>query len=62
LERKLAVNDYLPLLGRDLVLVGGQAVNLWTERYLPKEHSIGMFLPFTSRDADFIQFAVAGEA
>jgi hypothetical protein len=55
LERDRTVEDYFELLdeGTGLLLVGGQAVNLWAERYRDIEPSILDFQPFTSRDADF---------
>lgn len=39
--------------GRPYVLVGGQAVNYWAERYLPVEPALRELLPFTSEDIDF---------
>lgn len=59
LERKRTVKDYLDLLdeGTGLLLVGGQAVNLWAERYRDKDASIIKYLPFTSGDADFYRRA-----
>jgi len=47
----------LGVLGRDglpRVIVGGQAVNVWAERYLPIEPDLAEFLPFTSRDLDLL--------
>ena len=59
LERNRTVKDYLDLLdeGTGLLLVGGQAVNLWAERYRDKDASIINYLPFTSGDADFYRRA-----
>ena len=59
MERDRTVKDYLDLLdeGTGLLLVGGQAVNLWAERYREKEPAILRFQPFTSRDADFYRRA-----
>ena len=39
--------------GLPYVLVGGQAVNYWAERYLPVEPGLQKMLPFTSEDIDF---------
>ena len=40
-------------LERDLVLVGGQAVNFWASRYQPRVPELGREAPFTSKDIDF---------
>lgn len=57
LERNRTVKDYLDLLdeGTGLLLVGGQAVNLWAERYRSEDPAILEYLPFTSGDADFYE-------
>ncbi len=34
------------------LIVGGQAVNLWAEIYVPAEPELHQFEPFTSKDAD----------
>jgi len=39
--------------GRPYILIGGQAVNYWAERYLPTEPTLRKLLPFTSVDIDF---------
>ncbi len=39
--------------GRPYILVGGQAVNYWAERYLPTEPELQKLVPFTSEDIDF---------
>jgi hypothetical protein len=39
--------------GRPYVLIGGQAVNYWAERYLKNEPELEGLLPFTSEDIDF---------
>jgi hypothetical protein len=59
LERNRTVKDYLDLLeeGTGLLLVGGQAVNIWAELYRAKEPAILEYLPFTSGDADFYRRA-----
>ncbi len=40
-------------LDRDLVLVGGQAVNFWAFVYEPRVPALAQAGPFTSRDIDF---------
>lgn len=40
-------------VGRLYVLIGGQAVNYWAERYLATEAGLKKFAPFTSQDIDF---------
>jgi len=37
------------------LLVGGQAVNLWAQRYRSEDPAILDYLPFTSGDADFYE-------
>jgi hypothetical protein len=39
--------------GLPYVLIGGQAVNYWAERYFSVEPELGKLLPFTSEDIDF---------
>lgn len=39
--------------GEPFVLVGGQAVNYWAERYLAREPELAPWRPFTSEDIDF---------
>lgn len=39
--------------GLPYVLIGGQAVNYWAERYLTKEPELRKRVPFTSEDIDF---------
>lgn len=39
--------------GRPYILIGGQAVNYWAERYLATEPGLQKLLPFTSVDIDF---------
>jgi hypothetical protein len=38
---------------RPYILVGGQAVNYWSERYLATEPELQKLIPFTSEDIDF---------
>lgn len=59
MERDRTVKDYLDLLdeGTGLLLVGGQAVNLWAERYQEVDRAILKYRPYTSRDADFYRRA-----
>jgi hypothetical protein len=39
--------------GKPYILIGGQAVNYWAERYLEIEPELKEFVPFTSQDIDF---------
>ena len=39
--------------GKPYVLIGGQAVNYWAERYLEREPQLESLRPFTSTDIDF---------
>lgn len=39
--------------GRPYILIGGQAVNYWAERYLAAEPALQKLQPFTSLDIDF---------
>lgn len=39
--------------GQPYVLIGGQAVNYWAERYLSTEPELEKLQPFTSQDIDF---------
>jgi hypothetical protein len=39
--------------GLDVVLVGGQALNLWAEYYLARVHELARDQPYTSKDIDF---------
>ncbi len=55
----LAYADALRLLARlrglegGLVLVGGQAVNFWAERYMSQNAGLALGAPYTSKDIDF---------
>ena len=55
----LAYRDIRPILakvgdlGRDLVLVGGQAVNFWAHVYEHRVPTVARDAPFTSKDIDF---------
>jgi hypothetical protein len=44
--RNNSVNPY--------VIIGGQAVNFWAETYLHAEPELAAFLPFVSKDIDFL--------
>ena len=37
-----------------IVIVGGQAVNFWADRYVPDEPKLLVYRPFTSRDIDLL--------
>jgi hypothetical protein len=39
--------------GQPYLLIGGQAVNYWAERYLSREPELQSLQPFTSQDIDF---------
>jgi hypothetical protein len=39
--------------GQPYLLIGGQAVNYWAERYLAVEPQLEPLKPFTSEDIDF---------
>ena len=39
--------------GLPYLLIGGQAVNYWAERYLAQEPDLQTLVPFTSEDIDF---------
>jgi len=39
--------------GQPYVLIGGQAVNYWAEKYLSSEPELKALQPFTSKDIDF---------
>lgn len=47
--------DYADLLGKDLLLVAGQAVNLWAAFYLSREPALQQYVPLTSKDADLVR-------
>jgi hypothetical protein len=56
---ELAYFDIQPILaklsgiGREFVLVGGQAVNFWAARYEHRVPELAREAPFTSKDVDF---------
>ncbi|MBK7580872.1 MAG: hypothetical protein IPI67_11760 [Myxococcales bacterium] len=53
----LSFSDALDILrrigGQKIVLVGGQAVNYWAERYAHNVKALRAAMPFTSKDIDF---------
>jgi hypothetical protein len=53
LEEFAEVFDLRDSDGRPFLLIGGQAVNYWAERYRSIEPSLELFQPFTSEDIDF---------
>ncbi len=42
-------------------LVGGQALNLWAERYATKTQELVAFAPYTSKDVDYFGYREAAE-
>ena len=40
--------------GKPYIIIGGQAVNYWAETYLSSEPELAAFIPFVSKDIDFI--------
>lgn len=40
--------------GKPHIIIGGQAVNYWADTYLSAEPELAAFLPFVSKDIDFI--------
>jgi len=40
--------------GKPYILIGGQAVNYWAETYLHSEPELKAFVPFVSKDIDFM--------
>lgn len=45
--------DFDPIFSQDVVIVGGQAVNLWASYYSARgDKALTAFAPFTSKDAD----------
>lgn len=48
----LAVLARLEALTDELVIVGGQAVNFWAERYIPRVNELATNAPYTSKDID----------
>ena len=40
--------------GKPYVIIGGQAVNYWAETYLRSEPELAAFVPFVSKDIDFM--------
>jgi hypothetical protein len=57
--QRLGYAEARELLGRlgpmaeHLVLIGGQAVNFWAERYLARSPELAQWGPFASKDVDF---------
>jgi hypothetical protein len=49
-EQVFALRD---AVGKPYVLIGGQAVNYWAEKFLAEEPELRQWLPFTSKDIDF---------
>ncbi len=55
-----AVSDFVSVLnlrgsdGLPRIVVGGHAVNIWAEYYLPREPKLSKFVPFLSKDLDLL--------
>ncbi|HZI32491.1 MAG TPA: hypothetical protein VFF11_09120 [Candidatus Binatia bacterium] len=48
------VFEILDPAGNPYIIVGGQAVNYWAETYLQSEPELSSFIPFVSKDIDFL--------
>ena len=52
------LDDYKAVLSlphqEHLIIVGGQAVSIWADRYLAVEPELHQYLPFTSKDLDLL--------
>ncbi|MCC6669198.1 MAG: hypothetical protein IT375_36000 [Polyangiaceae bacterium] len=48
-----AIDVLRRIVGQRIVLVGGQAVNYWAERYAHNVKALRAAMPFTSKDIDF---------
>jgi hypothetical protein len=53
LEQFSRVFDLRNSEGKPYLLIGGQAVNYWAERYLKEDPNLEQLQPFTSEDIDF---------
>lgn len=57
MERPLSYRDFKKILtkltGAEIVLVGGQALNIWAEYYLPGCQELAATGPYVSKDIDF---------
>lgn len=53
LQQFSAVFKIRDAAGQPYILIGGQAVNYWAERYLSTEPQLKPLQPFTSEDIDF---------
>ncbi len=54
LSQFLAVFQTRDESGQPHIIIGGQAVNYWAETLLPAEPELARFLPFVSKDIDFL--------
>lgn len=48
------VLEALDAAGNPYIIIGGQAVNYWAETYLHSEPELSAFIPFVSKDIDFL--------
>jgi hypothetical protein len=57
---RFALTEFEPVFeirdrfGAPHIIIGGQAVNYWAETYLKAEPELARFLPFVSKDIDFL--------
>jgi hypothetical protein len=59
-EDVVAITSVLDL-GEEAFIVGGQALNLWAERYSDRAPELRDFAPFTSKDLDYFGLRQAAE-
>lgn len=60
-ESVILLASVLSLEDDNAFVVGGQALNLWAERYEPKIQALSNFGPFTSKDLDYFGLGNAAE-
>jgi hypothetical protein len=52
-ENLISLFQAIDLEGLDLILVGGQAINIWASYYVDRVPALSEYLPFASADLDF---------